>query len=491
MQTKQEKQLEPEEEIIEEREYDPEIDGDFEVTTKMRKRVLKKLFDKIVSPIVKVLDGIELDYSDSSRMRKSFIAMLKLKVPISILLVIVILMSAGYFFLDSGKTAYTEMSLNYEESAYGLNPNSTRFNIYDVSSPEVVKKMLTYCGIDPDDVDINEVIDCISVSPMNAKAFSEENLFISTTFKIKMKKPDCIKNINVKTLLSFLCKAYKDNLYSKYTENRSILAFDIDRFDDDEYMVIADLLDLKAQQIEKYLNTRVKQTKSFTEQSSDATFKSLVQKVEDIRNYDIAKYRSFVKQAGCTHDKSNYTRSLAYVNRIKGIDYSKDMAAYTVYNAGIKIYDDSMTNVVMIPSIDQEKSTYYMSRTKTGMDYMAKKANDHLVSAQAIEKEISVNNYLIDKMSSIESTPENLKKADNMIKDIRLKFSVLSKEIEKIDKAYIKYKTKDYLTFKTTNASLLQKIQPEMLFVIAIAVLCAVYAAIWLRSRLLYGGKTQ
>lgn len=489
MQTKETISEETVEQDVEQTEEKPE--EDIALPKMKRKNPFKKASQKIMSPVIKVLNGIEADYSDRSQFRQSLISLLKLRVPICIILVIVVLLSGSYFFFESTTVATTEMSLNYEEGAYGLNPNSTRFNVYDVASHDVVSNMLTYCGIDPDSVDINSVIDCISISPMNAKTFTEDDLFISTTFKIKMKKPDQIKGVSVKTMLNFLCKAYKDNLYLNYTENRSILGFDVDRFNDEEFLVIADLLDLKAQQIEKYLNTRVKQSKSFTEQETDETFKSLSQKAEDIRLYDIAKYRSFVIESGCSYDKATYTRALSYVNRIKNIDYSKNIAAYTVFNNGIKLYNEAMINVVMIPSVDQEKNAYYMSRTKTGMDYMAKQSDDYLIKAQEIEKEISVNENIIKKISGSDNKAANIEKANSMIDSIRSKFSDLSKQIEMIDKAYIKYKTKDYLTFKNHSSSFVQKLRPTTLAVIALAVICVIFLAIWLRFWLRIGGRKK
>jgi hypothetical protein len=392
-------------------------------------------------------------------------------------------LSGGYFYWNSGNWASTEMSLNYEEAAYGLNPNSTRFYVYDIESPEVVENMLNYCGIDPASADINEIINCISVRPVNAKSFSEDRLFITTTYRISMKKPSSVKGVSVRDMLAFLCKAYKDNFYANYTENRSILDFDIEEFNDQEYMVIADLFDLKAQQIEKYLNTRAKQSKSFTEKESDETFKSLVQKVDDIRNYDVAKYRSFVKEAGCSFDKVRYIRALGYVNRINNIEYSKDMAAYAVNNEGIKIYNEAMANIVMIPSVDQEKNTYYMSRTKTGMDYMAKQADNYLISAQEIAKDIKYNEDVINKMENGQNAAADVQKANKMIDDIKQKFADLSKQVETVDKAYIKYKTKDYLTFKTATASLSQRLQPSKVAVIVAALLIAIYVLILLKFK--------
>lgn len=480
--------------ILDEQERDLLIGAKNKKRTKVFGRLTKKAF----SPITKVLDEVDADYSDRSRTRRALIAMLKLKAPICIFLAAVVALSACYFLWNSNNSASTEMSLNYEEAAYGLNPNSTRFYAHDITSPEVIEGMLDYCGIDPETVDINSIVDCISVRPTNTKAIpkessedndKEETYFISTTYRITMNKPACIKDVDVRLLLNFLCKAYKDKLYNNYTENRSILSFDIEKFNDKEYMVIADLFDLKAQQIEKYLNTRVKQSKTFKEQQTDETFKSLVQKVEDIRTYDIEKYRSFVKEAGCSHDKARYTNSLKYVNRMKDIDFSKDMASYNVYNSGIKMYNESLINVVMIPSIDREKNSYYMSRTKTGMDYMAKQADNHLLTAKEISKEVKQNKDIINKMETGKNSSTDAEKADRMIKSIGKKFTDLSKQIETVDKAYVKYKTKDYLTFKSTNASLRQKLQPTKVIIIAAVLFIGIFAVIWLRFRYFSGGE--
>ncbi len=461
------------------------------ILSQMKKRRLwiSKIADKIFSPLNEVFKSVKIDFADRSCARKTLIACLKLRTPICILLVVATVMAGTYFFIKSDNTATTEMSLNYEQSANGLNPNSTRFNAYDIASHEVVERMLTYSGIDPETVDINSIVNGISIRPTNAKSFSKDDYFISTSFQITLKKPSSIKGISTHDLLNFLCKAYKDNLYSKYTENRSILDFDIDQFKDVEFLEIADLLDLKAQQIEKYLNTRVKQGKSFTEQETDETFKSLVQKVEDLREYDIGKYRAFVIQTGCSHDKARYIKALSYINLVKKLGYDKDMAAYLVHKSGIQMYNEAMISVVMIPSVDLEKNTYYMSKTKTAMDYMASKADNYLATAQETAKEISVNEETSGKISAGANSSAEIKKAADMIEEIRRKFSDLSRQIETVDKAYVKYKTKDYLTFKIENPSLMQKLRVTTLAELAAALLLGIYVLIWLKFRYFSGGN--
>ena len=455
-----------------------------DVNSKHRFKILddaSRITEKVLSPFNKVIDDVQKNYGNSSRIKKTIIAMFNMRVWICIPLIAIIVLGSCYFAFQSEKTASVEMSLNYEEAANGLNPNSTRFNAYNISSKEVVERMLWYCGIDPESVNVDKICDGISINATNNKSFSEGEYYISTTYKITLNRPSSLNDIKTDDLITYLCKSYKDTFYTKYTENRSILEFDIDIFNDKEYLEIADLLDMKAQQIQKYLNTRTKQSKSYVEAESDETFKSLVQKVEDIQSYDIAKYRSFVTMAGCSDDKARFISALAYVNRLMGISYKKDMAGYTVRNDGIKMYDDDMISVVMIPSIDESKNTYYMSKTKTGMDYIAKEADNLLETAQLTSKKITVNEDISQKMTAGTNSKENLNKASQMIADIRNKFTELSRQIEAVDKAYVKYRTKDYLTFKPVKKSLIQRLRIVFLFEVAAGLLVLIFAVIWIK----------
>ena len=239
------------------------------------------------------------------------------------------------------------------------------------------------------------------------------------------------------------------------------------------------------------MNTRAKQNKSFVESQSNETFKSLVQKVEDIRNYDIGKYRTFVIESGCSYDKARYINSLSYINQLKGISYDKDMTAYNVHNDGIKMYDDDMISVVMIPSIDEAKRTYYMSKTKTGMDYIASKADAFLATAQETSKEITINKDIIGKMQAGTNDLLHIQKADQMIKDIRDKYSELSRQIEIVDKAFVKYKTKDYLTFKPVKKSIIQRLHLSFILELTAGLVLLIYSLIWLRFRYFRGGAQE
>lgn len=451
-------------------------------------KFLTGFIKKIFEPISKIINGIESDYDEQSVLKKTFIGFFKLRY-VLLFSVLLLILCAGYFFASHNNSeAYAVMSLNYEESAKGLNPNSTRFNVYEIKSPEVVEKMLYYCGIDKDTVDIDKIIDSITINPTNSKAFKIDDYYIATSYGIRIKNTVGTKEVNTKDLLTFLCKAYTDIFYERYADNRSILSFDVNEFDGLEFLTAADLMQLKAQQQSKYLNNRVKQSKTFTERASEETFKSLSERLEDFQNYDIERYRSYVLQSGIAHDKVHFIGVLDYVNFTDSIKYDKDMAGYDVRYDGVSMYNDTTTSVVMIPTIDSEKGNYYMSKTKTGMDYMANQADNFLESAQETAKKIETNKDIIAKMQEGRNSKSDVDKANKMIADMQVKFSDLGKQIELIDKAYIKYKTKDYVTFQIKGMSLRQRLRIDLLLELAIIFILVAFATIWIKFRYFGGG---
>ena len=102
---------------------------------------------------------------------------------------------------------------------------------------------------------------------------------------------------------------------------------------------------------------------------------------------------------------------------------------------------------------------------------MASQADDYLLTAQETAKEISTNEDIIAKMRAGTNNAADIKKANEMISEIRKKFSELSKQIESVDKAYVKYKTKDYLTFKKLNQALKQIMNFDALIALAAVML--------------------
>ena len=67
----------------------------------------------------------------------------------------------------------------------------------------------------------------------------------------------------------------------------------------------------------------------------------------------------------------------------------------------------------------------------------------------------------------------------------------LSRQIESVGKAYVKYKTKDYLTFKTVKQSTVQRLRLDFIIELTAGLILLIYALIWLRFRYFRGGAEE
>ena len=160
----------------------------------------------------------------------------------------------------------------------------------------------------------------------------------------------------------------------------------------------------------------------------------------------------------------------SYKNKIDDIAAQKEMAYYDANKNGISVYEKSMTSVVMIPTTD-EMEEYYMSRTKTAMDNMARSADSSLQAATDYQSEIVDTSYVVEKMQTVTDDAGRLKEAQDMINKLENGINEISDQLFILDKAYIRYKSQNYVSFTYNNASFAQRINVKKTGMKAAAVL--------------------
>lgn len=364
----------------------------------------------------------------------------------------------GYHYIKSLYTASTIVSLDYEEAAQGLTPSQTRFNIYEIESAEVMERLIDYAGLEGE-ITPDELSKCISVNATHSKNVSGKVNFISTSYIIEFTNNSQIKRRTADTMLSLLCKAYKEFFVEHYGINHSILSFNIDDLKfNDEYLMVVDLLELKCNQLGKYVQLRTRENKNYQDPETGITFSALEQRVNNFYTYDLARLRSYIIENGIANDKPGLSDMLDYKIRMDRLLYNKLMAAYEEDNKGIKMYDVAMSAIVMIPTEDKSLK-YYMSRTKTGMDNMAIHADDQLFGATEKLEEIDYNAYLIDKMQTNSPMTSQLKKADDMIRQMQMSLETLASDIRKLDNTYTSYRARNYLSFRSDFMRFIDRIE--------------------------------
>ncbi len=388
------------------------------------------------------------------------------------------LLLCGFFAFNSRNSISTTMSLNYGEASNGLNPNSTRFNMYELASNEVMERAISYMGV-PDLVTPEEMSSHISIATTNSKAINTTNseYFISTSFNVNYTKNRQVKDMSTADMMHMICKAYNDYFHESYGDKRTALLYNDINASDMEYVEISDDMARQADRMEEYVHKRVKENGTFKSEETGETFQSLEKMFQNLADYDISKYRAFVLESGLARDKDKFIDTLYYKNSVLDMQYQKSMADYSVRQNTISMYDESMIGTVMIPAVN-ERDDYYMSRTNIGIDYLAREAEDHLINAKDTLKEIEINTDIIQKLEAGNPTVEDFNTADQMIEDIRREFNKLSQIAMTTDREYIKYKTKDYITFQTRERSLAEKVsikKTAALTVVIFLIICVVF----------------
>ncbi len=393
---------------------------------------------------------------------------------------IISLSLCGFHYYRYLHTATTVLSLDYEDASKGLTPNQTRFNIFEIQSGEVMDRLIEYAGLEGK-ISPDELSECISVRATHDKNISGKVNYISTSFVVEFTNDGKIEGRSAEEMLSLLCKAYREYFIEHYGFNHSILSFDIDDLKfNDEYLMIADLLELKCKQLEKYAHLRNRESKNYQDPDTGTTFSALEQRAINLYAYDLARLSSYIIENGIANDRADLNSMLDYKIRMDRLAYNKLMAAYDEDNKGIQMYDAAMSAAVMIPTKDQTMN-YYMSRTRTGMDEMAIHADAQLAGATERMEQIEYNSYLAGKMKADDSDQSKAEKADAMIKEAEASLMKLSEDIQSIDSTYTNAKARNYISFSENQVGLADRVNLVFSLLCAASILAVAFICVFLR----------
>ena len=261
-----------------------------------------------------------------------------------------------------------------------------------------------------------------------------------------------IKNISSEDMMNLICKAYNDMFHEEYVGVKSVLMYDLGDIKDKEYIEIAKLFTNKSDQMLRYIQQRIEENSTYRSEITGQSFQTIKRMIQNVQEYSIKKYYAFALETGLSRDKALYTETLAYKNDILSIKYQKDMIDYNVRKSGVENYDSAMIGTVMVPAVN-ERMEYYMSRTNIGTDYLTKDADYFLTQGSETNREIIENNDIMAKVAASAAADADYQKAEELMLSVDEELKNVAVIADTTDKDYIKYTTKDYLTFKTYDNS--------------------------------------
>lgn len=394
----------------------------------------------------------ELKLSDMNPVKRCFFIAWSNKRNILAVMLVFVVISTVFFALINHETIRVTLSLNYEEASKGQNPNKTRYNIYEFKSEEVMQRAIDFAGIG-DIITPQELADNIDIYENNAHSIDledENSYYISSSYQIKYTKNKQIRDVSIKDMMNLICKAYNEYFHDNYVGNKSVLKYKLDDISGVEYIEIGKLFQQKSDQMLRYIEQRIGENSTFSSEATGESFQTVRKMLQNVQNYSIKKYDAFVRESGIARDNELYLRTLGYSNKVMDIKYRKYMIDYNVRKEGVANYDSGMIGTVMVPSINS-RNQYYMSRTNTGTDYMTLDANYFLGQGNTVQRTIIGNNDIIGKISGSSPTREEYEKANKLIKSVDEELQQVAAIANSTDRDYLKYATKDYLSFKVSG----------------------------------------
>lgn len=404
----------------------------------------------------------------------TFLSILHMKWKVFLVLIAAVLfVSAIVSYSNSEDRATCVMSLNYEESSKGRNPNNTRFNISELRSIEVAKLAIDSAGM-TGEIEPRDIVDAISITTYSNKNFvSEDEYYISSSYVVSFEKPfGKMGDISAKDMLNLICKEYKNNFYKDYIVTTKILENEKPNLENMDHFDIGSYFSLMAERINRYLAMRIDQASSFTTENGE-TFKSAKELVSNFKTYDLQNYNAYVWENGIAKDKIQQQETLTYLNNKLQWQYDEKIKNNRARISTINEYNQAMTSSVLIPTYDQDDE-FYMSRTKTGIDDIAKDADADMTEAKSIELEVATNSDKIEKLN-LETTDQQMTVAADMVVQIQKKIESIIERVVLIDKEYIMQKTRNYITFAPRSESLLHRVNAKGNLALGVALFAALY----------------
>lgn len=373
-----------------------------------------------------------------------------------------------FYVLNSSYSASAVVTLNYAEASSAENANGTRYNMAEIICPEVLECAIEKGGLE--NVTASQLQECVKVSPLvQGNAYDKDDYHIATEFLIEYNASKDTRHLDAKNVVQLITYAYKEFYIDNYADNFSILEMSEDPdFSQMDYLDTVAYLDKQASIVENYMYGLADRNSSFTSSSGD-TFNSIATRVHQINQVQNKEnLRSYILHGGISRNASGYIGRLEYDNNLLSYDEQRAAASFEVRNDAVNMYSEEMTRVVLVPTWDQD-GTYYMGRTRVGIDELSIEAEEYSQEAADYLKDIEDNKAIIAAMSAAQysgSDPE----ADRLISEINANIKSLAAAARAIGQEYSETRMNKCITATVYGTSFSK-------YILNCAVVCLVFYA--------------
>jgi len=446
----------------------------------------------ILVPALLVLIGVFI-FSKNTHMKikgKQIVRRLFSRTLLVLFLIVVLSVTyVGTSFIQSRLSGNVTISFNYAEASRGLNPNSTRFNTYDMIDDEVLERAIQLGGFT--DLSVSDLRAALSVVPVETgSTISVDQYYVSAEYELQYRATKKMLRITANRVLTAVSTAYYEKFCENYLRKTNILELDFSELDASDYLDKVDLLGMYVSNIADYLQMCNAESETYANADGE-TFATLAAKVRNLGTVELEKIRSFILTKGLSANARQQVSRLEYENLIKDINYEKNYANYEVNLEVIRMYERDMATIVLVPTRD-ETGEFYMGRTKVNVDNFANSAQQSSARAAQTGEFISSNKYAIEKISQSEASGEDYSVAYAMIESLKENLNSFAEKAKFMVEDYDARAKKASVTFCLADLEWLNRSFVIKTVIIGLyIVICSILFAVCLNDKRKYSAPPR
>ena len=298
-------------------------------------------------------------------------------------------------------------------------------------------------------------------------------------------------------ILSTVLESYKEYYGEMYLDYDSMFNIDWSVVDTMDYYNRFEHMDDIVQRLSRFLQYKSGQDVAQKKTNADMGYYDLIVELSHGPMKNIENYQAYILQYGVTIDKADLLRQLAYMKELSEEENERKKQEYEALREAIDLYDATTTKVVFIPALDGNDS-FYMNRTKVGLDYLSEKADAaklqadsaaHLAKHYAYVQTCFGEEYIIDANGAkkqIRNTPVQQAYTETLYKSLKEDIQRLITELKELNEEG-KTENREYLYMSAPSANVsivgVAASAAKRMVLLCMAAYVCVYAVTTMRMR--------
>lgn len=345
------------------------------------------------------------------------------------------------------------ITINSESVSKGQNPDGSAFDIYEILSDQVLEAASEKLGgsIPADELKIHLSVSDAMTEKTNQQLKQSildgeyENVYFPTVYRLTYatvsdrSSDGILPQIRARfsglsfsemdRVLAAVAESYQEYYEKAYLSYDAMFRINWESIDTMDYYNRTEALRTEAMRIFRFLQDKSAENRIIVS-SAKLTYNDLENDLWTLVSSDIDNLQAYIVQNSLTTDRDTLLRQFRYMEELYIEEMERKTEEYLILDDAVDLYDSTTTKVVFIPALDQDNS-FYMNRTKVGLDYLVERADAARLAADEAEHNAQYYRYLQSCFAdAVAPNQTQIAHADTVYQNIKGQIEVLKDSVK-------------------------------------------------------------